>query len=284
MKRKIVNLVEDTPGNTGCLYEHGLSFYIETERHKLLMDSGATDMFWRNADRLGIDLKAVDTLVLSHGHYDHAGGILTFAERNPKAAIYLRSTVGEEYYHLTKAREKYIGIDRRILDLKQCVFVQEDCTKIDDELFLFSHITGKNGAATDSLQIKQQFKRRTANGFVQDTFEHEQCLVIWQENYSILLSGCAHSGILNILERYHEVFHSYPDVVISGFHMIKKEEYQEDEISAIKETASALMQTGAVFYTGHCTGQAAYAWMKDIMGDRLRDIHSGDTLLSSDSL
>lgn len=276
MKMRIVNLVEDTPGNTGCLYEHGLSFYIETKAHKLLMDSGATDMFWRNADMLGIDLKEVDTLILSHGHYDHAGGILTFAEKNPKAAIYLKSTVGEEYYHLTEAREKYIGIDRRILDLKQCVFVQEDSRRIDDELFLFSHITGRRYPAKGNLQLK----RKTENGFVQDTFDHEQCLVVSQGNQKVLLSGCAHNGILNILDRYHELFDSYPDVVISGFHMIKKDAYQEDEISVIRDTAAALMQTGATFYTGHCTGQVAYEWMKEIMGDRLHYMHSGDTLLS----
>ena len=107
---KIINLVEDTKGGD-CLNEHGLSFYIETKKHKLLVDSGATDMFLHNADMLGIDLTQVDTFILSHGHYDHAGGLTAFAKINPNAKIYLKDSVGGEYYHLSPQSEKYIGID-----------------------------------------------------------------------------------------------------------------------------------------------------------------------------
>ena len=71
---RIVNLIENTKGAEGCLYEHGLSFYIETEKHKLLADTGASDAFLANAGRLGIDLRQVEHVVISHGHYDHAGG------------------------------------------------------------------------------------------------------------------------------------------------------------------------------------------------------------------
>ena len=74
---KIQNLVENEQGKNGCLAEHGLSVYLETGKHKLLVDTGATDAFLRNAEFLGIDLKEVDILILSHGHYDHGGGILT---------------------------------------------------------------------------------------------------------------------------------------------------------------------------------------------------------------
>ena len=65
---RIINLVENTEGSAGCGVEHGLCFYIETEKHKLLMDTGQTDLLIGNAERLGIDLTLVDTVVLSHGH------------------------------------------------------------------------------------------------------------------------------------------------------------------------------------------------------------------------
>ena len=87
---KIQNLVENEQGKNGCLAEHGLSVYLETGKHKLLVDTGATDAFLRNAEFLGIDLKEVDILILSHGHYDHGGGILTFSKINPRARIYIR--------------------------------------------------------------------------------------------------------------------------------------------------------------------------------------------------
>lgn len=270
---RIINLVEDTAGNAGCLHEHGLSFYIETEKHKLLADSGATDMFLHNADVLGVDLTQVDTLILSHGHYDHAGGILPFAARNPRAKIYLKASAAGDYYHISPGSERYIGIDKEILKLPQVVSVQGDM-RIDEELLLFSGINGNRYPAKSNLELKQKI----GDTYMQDTFAHEQCLVITQENRQILISGCAHNGILNILDRYFEIFDAWPDVVISGFHMVKKSAYMKDEIDGIRQTAQELLKTKALFYTGHCTGQAAFDIMKEIMGDRLQAIHSGSYL------
>lgn len=95
---RIINLIENTEGRSECVNEHGLSFYIETEKHKALLDLGQTDSSIHNAGILGVDLKAVDTVILSHGHYDHSGGILPFAEINNKAAIYMQKSAGGEYY------------------------------------------------------------------------------------------------------------------------------------------------------------------------------------------
>ena len=78
---RIVNLVENTPGVPGCGYEHGLSFYIETKKHKILADSGATDIFLHNAETLGIDLTAVDIMFLSHGHYGRLSATKRFRFR-----------------------------------------------------------------------------------------------------------------------------------------------------------------------------------------------------------
>ena len=84
---KIVTLVENTCGYEGCIAEHGLSLYIETEKHKLLLDTGQTDAVVKNAEVLGVDLSLVDTVILSHGHYDHSGGILPFSQINHTAQI-----------------------------------------------------------------------------------------------------------------------------------------------------------------------------------------------------
>lgn len=267
---KIINLVEDTAGKDGCLYEHGLSFYMETGNHKLLMDCGATGIFARNAETLGVDLKEADTCILSHGHYDHAGGIPEFAKINQKAKIYIKDSADGDYYHITERGEKYIGIRKEIMELPQCVAVSGDL-RIDQELFLFSGITGTRNLPKGNRELKKK-----ENGeYVQDAFDHEQCLVITQGKYHILMSGCAHNGILNILDRYFSIFHSSPDVVISGFHMMQKNAYTQEDTDNIRDTARLLLDTGAVFYTGHCTGQEAFALMKEIMGEKLQPIHSG---------
>lgn len=271
---RIVNLVENTLGPCGCEAEHGLSFYIETKRHKLLVDCGQSEMFLRNAARLGIDLTQVDTVVLSHGHYDHAGGILAFAARNPRARIYASAAAGGEYYSMVGGAH-YIGIDKRILDLPGFCPVEGEL-RIDEELFLFSGITGNKFPAKGNRNLKE-----LVNGELrQDRFEHEQCLVVTQGEQNILLSGCAHHGILNILDRYRELFDRDPALVLSGFHMVQADGYSEEDLQRIRATADELLQTDAVYYTGHCTGPEPCAVMKEIMGERLQILHSGAVVMA----
>lgn len=266
---KIINLVENTKKNE-CLNEHGLSFYIETEKHKLLMDTGASDLFLQNAEILGVDLTQVDTVILSHGHYDHSGGLLAFAKIDPKAKIYLKDTADGDHYHLDPEEKRYIGIDPKIMKLPQVIAVSDDL-KLDEELSLMTGFDGKRNPSWSN----EKLKKKTGDVYVQDKFEHEQCLVLTQGERKILFSGCAHNGILSILDKYHKHFGEYPDTVISGFHMMKKTQYTPDEVEYIRHTAYELLKTKALFYTGHCTGQAAFEIMKEIMGDRLQELYSG---------
>ena len=290
---RIINLVENTEGTSGCGVEHGLCFYIETEKHKLLMDTGQTDLLLENAEKLGIDLTQVDTVVLSHGHYDHGGGILPFAKINPTAKIYVPEAAFGEYYSMDKAGEPhYIGLAKEIQELPQVVKVSAEASleakpeagektkaadgiyHIDEELSLFSGIGSEHAVPSTN----QRLKKKTEGGFVQDDFAHEQCLVISEGVKKVLLSGCAHHGILNIMDRYCELFGEEPDFVISGFHMMKKHNYSDEDINMIIDTALALRQYKTVFYTGHCTGVEPYNAMKKLMGDQLHYVHSGDEI------
>lgn len=268
---KIVTLVENTCGHEACIAEHGLSLYIETEKHKLLLDAGQTDAVVKNADVLGIDLSAVDTVILSHGHYDHSGGILPFSQINHTAQIIMQKKAVEPHYNV----ERYIGIDKAILDLPNVRLIEGD-VQLDDELFLFSGITGRRCYPQGNRKLS-----RIENGVqVPDDFAHEQCLVITQNDRHWLLSGCSHNGILNILDRYRELFDSEPDYVITGFHMMKKDgEHTEEEKTVITQTAQELSKLNAVFYSGHCTGIPAFELMKEIMGDKLIALHSGKRIL-----
>lgn len=95
---RIVTLIENTPGAEGCAHEHGLSLYVQTSRHRLVLDTGATGAFADNAAAVGIDLTTVDTVVLSHGHYDHAGGLLRMAQLAPGAPIWMQRGAGRDFY------------------------------------------------------------------------------------------------------------------------------------------------------------------------------------------
>lgn len=270
---KMIVLMENTPGaQEKILAEHGLSVYLETERHRLLVDTGAGSKTIANAELLGVDLKAVDTVVISHGHYDHAGGLLAFCARNPKAAIYMQRSALEPYYH----DERYIGVDPAIGALPQCRFLEptDELITLDEELSLFSNITGRRLWP----QGNKLLSRMADGALVPDRFDHEQCLCVCSGGKRVLLSGCAHNGILNILDRYWELCGTYPDAVISGFHMSRKSDYTPEERENILQTAKELKKLPTVFYTGHCTGLPAMALLQSVMGDQLRPIHSGDIL------
>ncbi len=274
---RIVNLIENTPGAEGCLYEHGLSFYLETKKHKLLVDTGASDALVKNAKVLGVDLTKVDTVILSHGHYDHSGGILSFVKMNPNAKIYMQKNAVGEYYHKDETVEKYIGIDQEIKRLPQVVWVDGDL-KIDDELELFSHVTGRKLWPQGNLELKELVD----GTFLQDEFSHEQYLVITDGEKKLLISGCAHNGVLNILEKYRELYGDNPYAMISGFHMRKKSDYTDEDIAVMEETAKELCDTDTVFYTGHCTGEFPFEVMKKILGEQLIYVHSGEEIVCVD--
>lgn len=270
---KIVNLMEDTCGNKDCLYEHGLAMYVETRNHKLLADTGASEKTVKNAKRLGIDLKEIDTVVISHGHYDHGGGILAFAEENPDAHIYIRENAFGNFYHIKRNGGHYIGLDPNIKNLPQLIMVSGD-RKIDEELSLFTNVTGRRLWPRGNQELTCKEK----GGMRQDDFSHEQYLVIRDMGRRILISGCAHNGILNILDAYKERFGGVPDVVISGFHMIKKQGYDKEDLEMIDQIAMELRNLPCRFFTGHCTGEIPFERMRAVMGEQIQYIRCGEIL------
>ena len=183
---RIINLVENELGESGCEAAHGLSFYVETENHKLLFDSSPSELVIRNAQKLGVDLTTIDTVILSHSHYDHSGGILPFVELNPQAKIYMQHNAGGEYYAFDGEEKgyRYIGIDKKIL----------------------------------SLPSTNKRLRELCDGqYIQDEFHHEQNLLLTAGGKKILFCGCAHNGILNVMETFERKFGSamLPELVIA---------------------------------------------------------------------
>lgn len=274
---RILNLIENTEGRAGCAFAHGLSFYVETKKHRLLLDLGPSAETLTNAERLGIDLSAVDMVILSHGHYDHSGGIPAFAKCNDRAVIYMQASAAADYFaddgEAAPVRYRCIGIDKTIPMLPQTRFVQGDF-KIDEELELFTikERTHRLPFTNRRLLVRKE------EAYQRDDFRHEQFLVIRQEGKLVLMSGCAHNGILSILDAFREKYGRAPDLVVSGFHLMKKSPYSEEELREIEEIAGELKNYPTRFITCHCTGEAAYERMKNIMGEQLAYIHSGEEI------
>ena len=256
---KITALTENTSINENIGAEHGLSLYIETDGHKILFDMGQTDMFERNAKTLCIDLSEVDIAVLSHGHYDHGGGLARFLEINKKAPVYVNEYAFEPHYNGT---QKYIGLDISLKNNSRLIFTS-DVYKINDSMTLFSCNENRKSYDLGSfgLNMIQDGK------FMPDDFRHEQYLLINENGKNVLISGCSHKGIMNITEWFK------PDVLIGGFHFSK---LALDK--TLENYAETLDKYNTNFYTCHCTGMEQYVFMKKYMS-RLEYLSAGQEII-----
>ncbi len=260
---KILTLIENSAVFDDLSAEHGLSLYIETNRHKILFDAGQSDAFADNAQKLGVDLSAVDIAILSHGHYDHSGGLARFLELNRTATIYMSRHAFSPCYHGT---ERYIGIDPTLLTCGRICFT-EDSFPITNGLTLFSCNEKEKRHPIDSAGLTVL----EGNKYRDDLFLHEQYLLIEEDGKQVLISGCSHKGILNIVHWFR------PDILIGGFHFMNLDPETQDAVR-LKAAAKELLQYPTVYYTGHCTGQAQFLYMKQIMKDKLHTISSGSCI------
>ena len=257
----ITILTENTTADDRLTAEHGLSIYLEQAERRVLFDMGQTDAFAANAAILGVDLAAVDTAVLSHGHYDHGGGLATFLNLNSHATVYLQPTAFEPHYHGT---EKYIGLNTALEHHPRLCKVG-DRTDLGDGMTLLTLGNAPLAFSVDAHGLT----KRCGDTFIPDPFTHEHYLLIEHARQRILISGCSHKGVLNLLDRFH------PDVFIGGFHFMKLD--PDGDGRPVLETAAAEMASRSCrYYTCHCTGDAAFAFLKRRLGDRLDYIRTGN--------
>ncbi len=255
---KITTLLENTTKRPDLSAEHGLSLYIETATHKILFDMGQTDLFSHNAAALGIDLATVDIAVLSHGHYDHGGGLARFLTLNQTAPIYVNRHAFEPHYH---GVEKYIGLDTALAKHSQLIFT-EGTTILADGITLHSceQAQKHHDLGAFDLTLLQD------GVFCPEDFRHEQYLLVEEEHRKILFSGCSHRGVLDIVDWF------WPDVLIGGFHFSK---LPLDD--TLKGYAEYLDHFPTQYYTCHCTGTQQFSFMKKYMKN-LHGLSCGDVI------
>ena len=256
---KIWTLMENTTCDAALACEHGLSLYIEADGQRILFDAGQSGAFADNAEKMGIDLSQVDVCILSHGHYDHGGGIKRFLEVNDHAKVYVSRHAFGDYYN---GEEKYIGLDWELLSEERIVFVGDQAT-LGEGLSLHACGNFPQPYFTDAYGM--QVKRK--NQLEVDDFRHELYLLVREGERRIIVSGCSHRGVMNIKTWFA------PDVFIGGFHLMKLD--PEKEATRLKFTAMELLKKETVYYTGHCTGEAQYDVLKAHMGDRLYRLSAG---------
>ena len=276
---KITVLVDNRTSSPALLSEWGLSLYISVGNYNLLCDAGADDAFARNAETLGIDLSKVDAFVLSHSHYDHGNGLKALLQCNSSVQGW-RTFLPDGLCCSKKGTNPARVIDLRedISALTKNFNEADQLTEILPDIFILPATLEK---ATWPMPRgnRSQFLRHTDGTTSPDNFQHELILVIHEGDGLVIFTGCAHSGVCNMIETTR---HHFPDLpvkaVIGGFHLTSTEgdeasDESEEEIIRIGEYLLAAT-TGRI-WTGHCTSDRACQILQRVMGERMSLMESG---------
>ena len=270
---KLIVLSENSSVSDTLEHEHGLSIYIETAEHRILFDTGAGSVFRRNAEKLGVDLATVDLLVISHGHYDHGGGLRTFLEVNSHAKIFLHKQAFEAHYSKQTEGAVHIGLDQTLLPNERFVFCGDQAV-IDDNIEVFSRVKSKRFFPSCNATLLMKH----GDDFVPDDFAHEQNLVIRSSGKTMLIAGCAHKGIVNIVDACKDRLGQYPDYVVGGFHLSGSRENRSEAPDVVDAIGEYLASTPSQYFTCHCTGMESFQRLKRILGEKIQTLSTGDRI------
>ncbi len=273
MEVKITTLSDNTAG-PAVMAEWGLSVLVEADGQRILFDTGAGQAAVPNADLMGIDLASVDRIVISHGHYDHTGGLYDVLKRTGRREVIAHPAVwGRKYGSLDETPASYIGIPfaREALEATGADFhYSEKPVKLSPRITT----TGEIPMVTDYETIEPYLRVKEGDALQQDTLPDDLAMVIDADFGLVVILGCAHRGIVNTLMHVKKITgkgNIY--AVIGGTHLVHASPER------LERTAAALVEMG-VQYLGvsHCTGFAAGAYLAQFFGDRFFQNSAGTRL------
>ncbi len=261
MPVRITTLSENT-AQLGVLAEWGLSILVETESRKVLLDTGMSISAVHNADVLGIDLSTVDTIVLSHSHIDHTGGLRDVLRRTGEVEVVAHPDIWIPKYVVFGELQRYAGIPfmREELESLGASFkLTKEPYKISDDIMT----TGEVAMTTDYEQIDDRLCLKVGDEMIPDPLADDLALVVKTEQGLALITGCAHRGIVNTVRHVQSITNGeYIHTIIGGTHL------HVGSPERIEKTAAELKELGLQrLGVSHCTGFYPAAALAREFGD-----------------
>ena len=248
---KIITLIENHVQLESLQAEHGLSILIDTGVEKILFDVGQSDLFIKNAIKLGIDIAEIDYVVLSHGHSDHTGGLYPFLQINKKAKIFCKKEIFIPKYN---KGDKFIGLPLQDNLLKERLVFIDSVIELTGNIFIVPHIDIYNPDDTHF----ENLKKKVNDELLKDDMLDELFIVVKHKSKISILTACSHRGITNICKTAIDYFKFPVNAIIGGFHLKHStvEQYQ-----FILDFLNSEIKPSLVGIC-HCTGIEKLASMK----------------------
>ncbi len=274
---KIITLIENKLSESKDLdIEHGLSIYMEVDDKKILFDTGQSGNFIENAKKMDVDLKKLDYVAISHGHFDHSGGLeRLIKEINPDIKLYLGNGFFNKKYSLREDGDySYLGnsFDERLLKEHNVKFkyVTEDITKLTENIMIFT-----NFKREDEFENTNPFMYlKQGDDYIKDEFLDEISLGIKTSKGLVLVVGCSHVGVLNIINTVEERTGLKIYALIGGTHLVKEDDERINTvIGYLKEKEIEII--GAC----HCTGKQGETMLSQQLDDSFVNNNTGDVLI-----
>ncbi|MDI6811689.1 MAG: MBL fold metallo-hydrolase [archaeon] len=271
---RIITLSENTAGKRpkGLLAEYGLSILIETDEQKILFDTGQNISVVHNAPLLGIDLRDLDVIVLSHGHYDHTGGLKRVLAETGEIEVIAHPDIFKRRYAKHENSKTPIGIPYAKTELEDAgakFRFSEEPTHIGDIT-----VTGKVERRTDFEKIDATLYVEEGDGLKEDELLDDQALVLKTDRGLFVILGCAHRGMINTIEQAKRITGEDKIYgVIGGTHLVAADKVQMEE--TVKALRAYKIQGIGV---SHCTGPQASARLADEFGDRFFYNNAGSAI------
>ena len=273
----ITTLIENMPDEEGKLIaEHGLSLYIEFDGKRILFDTGQTGDFVKNATDLRINLESLDDIIISHGHYDHSGGVMTLlSEMQHTVPFYVgEGFFAPKYKHLSDGTYRYNGnpfTEQELVERKVDLHVvTEDVTELTEKILLFKNFPGVSGFE----KRNEKFVLPDGAGYTVDAFQEEIALGLRTGKGLVLIVGCSHVGICNILQAVSERVEDPIYAVLGGTHLMEADQMRLEKTMEVFRGFG--VQCVAV---SHCTGEQGIALARETFKERFVLNNTGNTFV-----